>query len=62
MVARKASIRAYGAQKAFQEQSLDRIDRYSKSARTFYNLNRYEYLIPSSTILAQFVQMGLHPY
>ncbi|KAF8845471.1 hypothetical protein BDN67DRAFT_993677 [Paxillus ammoniavirescens] len=40
-IAGLTSIRAYGAQKAFQEQSLDRIDRYSKSARMFYNLNRW---------------------
>ncbi|KAF9229723.1 P-loop containing nucleoside triphosphate hydrolase protein [Gyrodon lividus] len=40
-IAGLTSIRAYGAQKAFQEESLDRIDRYSKSARMFYNLNRW---------------------
>ncbi|KAH7883936.1 hypothetical protein F5I97DRAFT_2075294 [Phlebopus sp. FC_14] len=40
-VAGLTSIRAYGAQRAIQEESLDRIDRYSKSARMFYNLNRW---------------------
>ncbi|KIJ68833.1 hypothetical protein HYDPIDRAFT_173463 [Hydnomerulius pinastri MD-312] len=40
-IAGLTSIRAYGAQKAFKEESLDRIDRYSKSARMFYNLNRW---------------------
>ncbi|KIJ62235.1 hypothetical protein HYDPIDRAFT_176581 [Hydnomerulius pinastri MD-312] len=40
-IAGLTSIRAYGAQKAFQEESLDRIDRYTKSARMFYNVNRW---------------------
>lgn len=35
------SIRAYGAQSAFKEESLKRIDRYTRPARTFYNLNLY---------------------
>ncbi|CAL1696193.1 unnamed protein product [Somion occarium] len=35
------SIRAYGAQEAFRGQSFLRIDRYSRAARTFYNLNRW---------------------
>lgn len=35
------SIRAYGAQNAFKLESLLRIDRYTRAARTFYNLNRY---------------------
>lgn len=34
------SIRAYGAQDAFKGESLTRIDRYTRTARTFYNLNR----------------------
>ncbi|KAH7908629.1 P-loop containing nucleoside triphosphate hydrolase protein [Hygrophoropsis aurantiaca] len=33
------SIRAYGAQEAFKRESLTRIDRYTKCARMFYNLN-----------------------
>ncbi|TFY83125.1 hypothetical protein EWM64_g881 [Hericium alpestre] len=35
------SIRAYGAQKAFQQEAYNRIDRYTRAARTFYNLNRW---------------------
>ncbi|KAG5648264.1 hypothetical protein DXG03_006223 [Asterophora parasitica] len=40
-IAGLTSIRAYGAQKTFQEESLNRINRYTRSARTFYNLNRW---------------------
>ncbi|KAI6134164.1 ABC transporter type 1, transmembrane domain-containing protein [Pisolithus croceorrhizus] len=40
-IAGLTSIRAYGAQDAFRRQSLERIDYYSRSARTFYNLNRW---------------------
>ncbi|KAG6891081.1 hypothetical protein C0995_014171 [Termitomyces sp. Mi166 len=40
-IAGLTSIRAYGAQKAFQEESLQRINRYTRAARTFYNLNRW---------------------
>lgn len=36
-----ASIRAYGAQKDFRDESLRRINRYTRAARTFYNLNRW---------------------
>ena len=36
-----ASIRAYGAQDAFRQESYVRVDRYSRAARTFYNLNRW---------------------
>ena len=35
------SIRAYNAQHTFKLESLNRINRYTRSARTFYNLNRY---------------------
>jgi hypothetical protein len=35
-----ASIRAYGAQLAFREESYKRINRYSKAGRSFYNMNR----------------------
>lgn len=35
------SIRAFSAQDTFKGESLARIDRYVRSARTFYNLNRY---------------------
>ncbi|KAG1908484.1 uncharacterized protein F5891DRAFT_993333 [Suillus fuscotomentosus] len=40
-IAGLTSIRAYGAEEAFKNESLDRIDRYTKSARMFYNLNRW---------------------
>ncbi|KDQ56810.1 hypothetical protein JAAARDRAFT_131890 [Jaapia argillacea MUCL 33604] len=35
------SIRAYGAQFAFRQESLRRIDRYTRSGRVFHNLNRW---------------------
>ncbi|EJD04272.1 uncharacterized protein FOMMEDRAFT_106872 [Fomitiporia mediterranea MF3/22] len=35
------SIRAFGAQDMFKSETLARIDRYVRSARTFYNLNRW---------------------
>ena len=35
------SIRAYSAQDMFKRESLDRIDKFSRPARTFYNLNRW---------------------
>ncbi|PVG02126.1 hypothetical protein CPB86DRAFT_772767 [Serendipita vermifera] len=34
------SIRAYGAQDSFRSISMARIDKYTRCARTFYNLNR----------------------
>ncbi|KAG1757959.1 hypothetical protein EDB19DRAFT_1936472 [Suillus lakei] len=40
-IAGLTSIRAYGAEEAFKQESLNRIDRYTKSARMFYNLNRW---------------------
>ncbi|KAF5338427.1 hypothetical protein D9758_012247 [Tetrapyrgos nigripes] len=40
-IAGLTSIRAFGAQKAFMEESLKRIDKFSRAARTFYNLNRW---------------------
>ncbi|KAH7910707.1 hypothetical protein BJ138DRAFT_73634 [Hygrophoropsis aurantiaca] len=40
-IAGLTSIRAYGAQESFKRESLSRIDRYTKSARMFYNLNRW---------------------
>lgn len=36
-----ASIRAYGAQDAFKQESLKRIDFYSRAARVSWNLNRW---------------------
>lgn len=35
------SIRAYGAQQAFRQESLKRIDHYTRIARTSWNLNRW---------------------
>ncbi|KAH6912895.1 ATP-binding cassette transporter [Coprinopsis sp. MPI-PUGE-AT-0042] len=40
-IAGLTSLRAYGAQEAFVNQSLERIDRYSRAARTHYNLSRW---------------------
>ncbi|KAH9059057.1 hypothetical protein EDB87DRAFT_1832312 [Lactarius vividus] len=39
-VAGLTSIRAYGAQIAFREESYRRIDRYSRANRSFWNMNR----------------------
>ena len=36
------SIRAYNAEAAFKTESLKRVDKYTRPARAFYNLNRYE--------------------
>ncbi|KAI0291829.1 hypothetical protein BC826DRAFT_1105763 [Russula brevipes] len=38
-VAGLPSIRAYGAQLAFREESYKRIDKYSRAGRSFYNMN-----------------------
>ncbi|CEL51761.1 ATP-binding cassette transporter abc4 OS=Schizosaccharomyces pombe (strain 972 / ATCC 24843) GN=abc4 PE=3 SV=1 [Rhizoctonia solani AG-1 IB] len=35
------SIRAYNAQDQFKNEALSRIDKYTRAARTFYNLNRW---------------------
>ncbi|QRV86037.1 ABC transporter transmembrane region [Ceratobasidium sp. AG-Ba] len=35
------SIRAYGAQDQFKNEALKRIDKYTRAARSFYNLNRW---------------------
>ncbi|KAH8978589.1 hypothetical protein EDB92DRAFT_2056103 [Lactarius akahatsu] len=40
-VAGLISIRAYGAQLAFREESYRRIDKYSRAGRSFYNMNRW---------------------
>ncbi|KAF9046093.1 multidrug resistance-associated ABC transporter [Panaeolus papilionaceus] len=40
-IAGLTSIRAYGAQDAFKNKSLTRIDHYTRIARTSYNLNRW---------------------
>ncbi|KAJ7778321.1 hypothetical protein B0H16DRAFT_1711830 [Mycena metata] len=40
-IAGLTSIRAYGAETSIVKISLDRIDKYTRTARTFYNLNRW---------------------
>ena len=45
---RIASIRAYGKQEDFKQESLRRIDRYSRAALTMYDLNRYVKPLPSA--------------
>ncbi|KAJ6574692.1 hypothetical protein B0H19DRAFT_1371649 [Mycena capillaripes] len=40
-IAGLTSIRAYGAQNSIINTSLERIDKYTRTARTFYNLNRW---------------------
>ncbi|KAJ7139685.1 hypothetical protein C8R44DRAFT_867802 [Mycena epipterygia] len=40
-IAGLTSIRAYGAQTSTINTSLERIDKYTRTARTFYNLNRW---------------------
>ncbi|KAH9986083.1 hypothetical protein BJV74DRAFT_845474 [Russula compacta] len=40
-VAGLPSIRAYGAQFAFRQESYRRIDKYSRAGRAFYNMNRW---------------------
>lgn len=40
-IAGLTSIRAYGAEEMFIQESLDRINKYSRPAATFYLLNRY---------------------
>ncbi|KAJ7214037.1 P-loop containing nucleoside triphosphate hydrolase protein [Mycena pura] len=40
-IAGLVSIRAFGAQAKFNSESLVRIDRYTRSARNYYNLNRW---------------------
>ncbi|KAI0068098.1 P-loop containing nucleoside triphosphate hydrolase protein [Artomyces pyxidatus] len=40
-IAGLTSIRAYGAQLAFRQESYKRIDSYIRASRTFYNLNRW---------------------
>ncbi|KAJ3564973.1 hypothetical protein NP233_g7938 [Leucocoprinus birnbaumii] len=40
-IAGLTSIRAYSAEEAFIKESMERINRYSRAARVFYNLNRW---------------------
>ncbi|KAI0080061.1 P-loop containing nucleoside triphosphate hydrolase protein [Panus rudis PR-1116 ss-1] len=54
------SIRAYGAQDSFRQRAYDRIDRYTRSARTFYNLNRW--ICVRIETLGALYQAGLAAY
>ncbi|KAJ3523042.1 hypothetical protein NMY22_g11626 [Coprinellus aureogranulatus] len=40
-IAGLTSLRAYGAERWFVDESMARINRYTRAARTFYNLNRW---------------------
>ncbi|KAJ6448334.1 P-loop containing nucleoside triphosphate hydrolase protein [Mycena sanguinolenta] len=40
-IAGLVSVRAFGAQSKFATESLSRIDRYTRAARNYYNLNRW---------------------
>ncbi|KAF5356102.1 hypothetical protein D9756_004037 [Leucocoprinus leucothites] len=40
-IAGLTSIRAYSAEQAFIKESMERINRYTRAARVFYNLNRW---------------------
>ncbi|KAH6916807.1 ATP-binding cassette transporter [Coprinopsis sp. MPI-PUGE-AT-0042] len=40
-IAGLTSLRAYGAQEAFISRSLERLDRYTRAYRTYFNLNRW---------------------
>jgi ABC-type multidrug transport system fused ATPase/permease subunit len=35
------SVRAYGAEQMFRDEALQRVDRYLRTAVSFYNLNRW---------------------
>ncbi|EKM60769.1 uncharacterized protein PHACADRAFT_246884 [Phanerochaete carnosa HHB-10118-sp] len=59
-VAGLTSIRAYGAQEAFRLESYKRIDKFSRAARTFYNLNRWVCIRIEA--LAGFFSAGLAAY
>ncbi|KAL0960612.1 hypothetical protein HGRIS_005644 [Hohenbuehelia grisea] len=54
------SIRAYGVQDAFLHESMRRIDRYTRSARTFLNLNRW--ISIRSEVLGGIFTAGLGAY
>lgn len=41
------SIRAYGAQEAFVQESYRRVDNYTRAAVTAYNVNRYAHTLDS---------------
>ncbi|KAH6916799.1 ATP-binding cassette transporter [Coprinopsis sp. MPI-PUGE-AT-0042] len=59
-IAGLTSLRAYGAQEAFINQSLARIDRYSRAYRIYCNLNRW--LCLRADVLAGIFAGGLATY
>ncbi|KZV63334.1 P-loop containing nucleoside triphosphate hydrolase protein [Peniophora sp. CONT] len=54
------SIRAYGAQDAFRQESYKRIENYTRSGRMFYNLNRW--ISTRSDALGALFSSGLGVY
>lgn len=55
-----ASIRAYGVQEAFTVDSLRRIDKYTRAARIYFNLNRW--ISVRIDILGSLLAAGLAVY
>ncbi|KAJ6555073.1 hypothetical protein DFH09DRAFT_1318263 [Mycena vulgaris] len=54
------SVRAFGAESKFSTESLVRIDRYTRAARSFYNLNRW--ISVRVEVLSAFFSAGLATY
>ncbi|KAF9807084.1 hypothetical protein IEO21_08395 [Rhodonia placenta] len=59
-IAGLTSIRAYSAQKMFRKEAYKRIDRWTTSARTFYNLNRW--VCVRIDVLSSLFSSGLAAY
>ncbi|KAJ8084403.1 hypothetical protein PM082_003172 [Marasmius tenuissimus] len=59
-IAGLASIRAYGVEERFIQQSMNHIDKYSRAARTFYDANRWIGI--RMEILAGLFASGLSAY
>ncbi|KAF5384757.1 hypothetical protein D9757_006267 [Collybiopsis confluens] len=59
-IAGLTSIRAYGAQARFKNESLNRINKFTRAARTFYNLNRWVCI--RIDVLGGFLAAGLAAY
>lgn len=51
----EVSIRAYGAQAVLRQESMRRIDRYSISARTTENLNRYVSVLLTEIMTLEYI-------
>ena len=60
MLRTTASIRAYGAEDAFRQESYKRIENYTRSGRMYYNLNRW--ISTRSDALAALFPSGLGVY